>query len=301
MQNHTIILSRTAESVRDSLIINWNATYEYYEKMNVKQAYYLTMECLQGRALLNAIGNLELSGAYADALRKLEDVAAGQSSYSVKSRSNKAGNSINNDTTNTELSCIGGMESGPNMACSKSSSQNMANYLLHIEPRDESVEGKTLGLKQQYTLCSASLQDIIAHFERRSGKPVKWESFAVQTNDTCPALCVLELIRILMDWKVVPEALEKWRPFQELLPRHVEITRMIDEELIHAIVVEYGAEDLNLLRQKLKQMRIFYNIGLPESVLELLVKLESSAVDSIEEVEVSDEETESTDEEQSEQ
>jgi starch phosphorylase len=121
----------------------------------------------------------------------------------------------------------------------------------------------------------------------------------------------------------------EFRPFQELLPRHVEITRMIDEEvilerhgdfvsdqffssvmfsylpcviqLIHAIVVESGAEDLNLLRQKLKQMRIFYNIGLPESVLELLVKLESSVADSIEEVEVSDEETESTDEEQSEQ
>lgn len=37
----------TAESVRDMLIINWNATYEYYEKMNVKQAYYLSMEFLQ--------------------------------------------------------------------------------------------------------------------------------------------------------------------------------------------------------------------------------------------------------------
>lgn len=37
----------TAESVRDALIINWNATYEYYEKMNVKQAYYLSMEFLQ--------------------------------------------------------------------------------------------------------------------------------------------------------------------------------------------------------------------------------------------------------------
>lgn len=36
---------------------------------------------LQGRALLNAIGNLELSGAYPDALRKLEDVAAGQVRY----------------------------------------------------------------------------------------------------------------------------------------------------------------------------------------------------------------------------
>jgi starch phosphorylase len=70
-----------------------------------------------------------------------------------------------------------------------------------LDPGDESVEGKTLGLKQQYTLCSASLQDIIAHFERRSGKPVKWENFAVQMNDTRPTLCIPELIRILMDWK----------------------------------------------------------------------------------------------------
>ena len=37
----------TAESVRDMLIINWNATYDFYEKMNVKQAYYLSMEFLQ--------------------------------------------------------------------------------------------------------------------------------------------------------------------------------------------------------------------------------------------------------------
>ena len=36
-----------AQSVRDSLIINWNATYDHYEKMNVKQAYYLSMEFLQ--------------------------------------------------------------------------------------------------------------------------------------------------------------------------------------------------------------------------------------------------------------
>ena len=37
----------TAQSVRDALIINWNATYDYYEKLNVKQAYYLSMEFLQ--------------------------------------------------------------------------------------------------------------------------------------------------------------------------------------------------------------------------------------------------------------
>ncbi|KAI3965129.1 hypothetical protein MKW92_039516 [Papaver armeniacum] len=69
----------TAQSVRDELIANWNATYDCYEKTNMKQAYYLSMEFLQGRALLNAIGNLELSGEYAEALSKLghnlEDVA----------------------------------------------------------------------------------------------------------------------------------------------------------------------------------------------------------------------------------
>lgn len=37
----------TAQSVRDALIINWNATNDFYEKMNVKQAYYLSMEFLQ--------------------------------------------------------------------------------------------------------------------------------------------------------------------------------------------------------------------------------------------------------------
>ncbi|KAJ6670154.1 ALPHA-14 GLUCAN PHOSPHORYLASE L-2 ISOZYME CHLOROPLASTIC/AMYLOPLASTIC [Salix viminalis] len=61
----------TAQSVHDALIINWNSTYECYERLNAKQAYYLSMEFLQGRAMLNAIGNLELNGAYAEALSKL--------------------------------------------------------------------------------------------------------------------------------------------------------------------------------------------------------------------------------------
>ena len=67
------------------------------------------------------------------------------------------------------------------------------------------MEGKVLRLKQQYTLCSASLQDIIARFERRSGGYVNWEEFpekvAVQMNDTHPTLCIPELMRILMDLK----------------------------------------------------------------------------------------------------
>lgn len=49
----------------------WNDTYLHYDKVNPKQTYYLSMEYLQGRALTNAIGNLDVHDAYADALKKL--------------------------------------------------------------------------------------------------------------------------------------------------------------------------------------------------------------------------------------
>ncbi|XP_059648791.1 alpha-1,4 glucan phosphorylase L-2 isozyme, chloroplastic/amyloplastic-like isoform X2 [Cornus florida] len=420
----------TAESVRDMLIINWNATYDYYEKMNVKQAYYLSMEFLQGRALLNAIGNLELSGAYAEALRKLghnlEDVARqepdaalgngglgrlascfldslatlnypawgyglrykyglfkqhitkdGQEevaenwlemgnpweivrndvsypvkfygeivqgpdgkkewiggedimavAYDVPIPGYKTKTTINLRLWSTKVAPEGfdlhAFNAGEHAEAYESLKKaEKICYILY--PGDESIEGKTLRLKQQYTLCSASLQDIIARFERRSGELVNWDKFpekvAVQMNDTHPTLCIPELIRILMDvkglswteaWKitqrtvaytnhtVLPEALEKWslKLLQELLPRHVEIIKMIDEELIHTIISEYGTDDLDLLQQKLKQMRILDNVELPASAAELLVKSEENpVVDSVEEDESSDEALEPTDEE----
>ncbi|XP_043697160.1 alpha-1,4 glucan phosphorylase L isozyme, chloroplastic/amyloplastic-like, partial [Telopea speciosissima] len=194
---------------------------------------------------------------------------------------------------------------------------NQICYILY--PGDESVEGKILRLKQQYTLCSASLQDIIARFERRSGKSVNWDEFpekvAVQMNDTHPTLCIPELMRILIDikgmgWKeawnitrrtvaytnhtVLPEALEKWslELMQKLLPRHVEIIEMIDEELIHTIIAEYGIKDTDLLQKKLKEMRILDNFDFPASVLDLFASEESSATDFSEDVEVSVEEVE---------
>ncbi|KAF9598517.1 hypothetical protein IFM89_028049 [Coptis chinensis] len=61
----------TAESVRDRLVQQWNETYYHFHKMDPKQTYYLSMEYLQGRALTNAIGNLDIQDAYADALNKL--------------------------------------------------------------------------------------------------------------------------------------------------------------------------------------------------------------------------------------
>ncbi|XP_057738059.1 alpha-1,4 glucan phosphorylase L isozyme, chloroplastic/amyloplastic [Arachis stenosperma] len=394
----------TAQSVRDALIINWNATYDYYEKLNVKQAYYLSMEFLQGRALLNAIGNLELTGSYAEALSKLgyklEDVAGQEPDAALgngglgrlascfldslatlnypawgyglrykyglfKQRITKDGQEevaedwlemgnpweiVRNDVSypvkfygqvvsgsDGKKHWIGGEDilavahdvpipgyktkSTINLRLwsTKAASEEFDLYAFnagkHTEanealanaekicyilyPGDESIEGKTLRLKQQYTLCSASLQDIITRFERRSGATVNWEEFpekvAVQMNDTHPTLCIPELMRILIDIKdlswedawnitqrtvaytnhtVLPEALEKWSLdlMQKLLPRHVEIIEMIDHELIRTIITEYGTSDSKLLEKKLKEMRILDNVELPVEFADVLVK-----------------------------
>ncbi|KAI3813237.1 hypothetical protein L1987_17956 [Smallanthus sonchifolius] len=411
----------TAQSIRDSLIINWNATYDMYEKMNVKQAYYLSMEFLQGRALLNAIGNLELSGAYGEALRKLghklenvvsqePDAALGNGglgrlascfldslatlnypawgyglrykyglfkqlitkegqeevaenwlemgnpweiirndiSYPVKFYGKvvtgsdgkrrwiggedivavahdvpipgyKTKTTINLRLWSTKVPSVdfdlSAFNSGEHTkACESQANAEKICYILY--PGDDSLEGKTLRLKQQYTLCSASLQDIIKCFEKRSGENVLWKEFpekvAVQMNDTHPTLCIPELMRILIDlkgisWKeawditqrtvaytnhtVLPEALEKWsfELMQKLLPRHVEIIEMIDEELISGIVAEFGKSDPELLERKLNAMRILENVELPSSIADLFIKpKETSAIDTSEVSKVSD-------------
>ncbi|CAL0317173.1 unnamed protein product [Lupinus luteus] len=411
----------TAQSVRDALIINWNATYDYYEKLNVKQAYYLSMEFLQGRALLNAIGNLELTGPYAEALSKLgyrlEDVASQEPDAALgngglgrlascfldslatlnypawgyglrykyglfKQLITKDGQEevaedwlemgnpweiVRNDITypvkffgkvitgsDGKKHWIGGEDVSAvahdvpipgyktkttinlRLWSTKAASEEFDLYAFnsgrHTEayealanaekicyilyPGDDSIEGKVLRLKQQYTLCSASLQDIIARFKRRSGATVNWEEFpekvAVQMNDTHPTLCIPELLRILIDinglsWKdawnitqrtvaytnhtVLPEALEKWSLdlMQKLLPRHVEIIEMIDEELIRTIIAEYGTADSDLLEKKLKEMRILDNVELPSEFADVLIKSKEAVDIPSEELQTSEE------------
>ncbi|KAG6426222.1 hypothetical protein SASPL_110442 [Salvia splendens] len=392
----------TAQSVRDFLIINWNTTYDYYEKMNVKQAYYLSMEYLQGRALLNAVGNLELTGAYAEALQNLghalEDVAGQEPDaalgngglgrlascfldsiatlnypawgYGLRYRYGlfkqlitedgqeevaedwlEMGNPweiVRNDIsypvkfygeviegTEGKKEWVGGEDivavayDVPIPGYKTKTTINLRLWSTKVAAEVFDLAAFNAGdhpkayeamkrLKQQYTLCSASLQDIIARFERRSGDSVDWEKFpekvAVQMNDTHPTLCIPELIRVLVDVKglswieawnitkrtvvytnhtVLPEALEKWSLslLEELLPRHVEIIRMIDEELINTIIGEYGEEDLELLKEKLNEMRILDNIELPSAVIDSLVKSQESLVKNvIEEEEKEDEE-----------
>ncbi|MEX2569696.1 MAG: glycogen/starch/alpha-glucan phosphorylase [Gemmatimonadota bacterium] len=61
----------TAWSVRDRLAERWAATQRRYREEDVKRVYYLSMEFLMGRALGNALINLELSEAAQEALDPL--------------------------------------------------------------------------------------------------------------------------------------------------------------------------------------------------------------------------------------
>ena len=112
-----------------------------------------------------------------------------------------------------------------------------------LYPPDNYDEGKLLRLTQQYFLVSASLQSIINDYLAEHGSLHGFEDkVAIHINDTHPALCIPELMRILMDvysyswddaWRVVvktvsytnhtvlPEALECWRVdlFSMKLPR----------------------------------------------------------------------------------
>ena len=129
-------------------------------------------------------------------------------------------------------------------------SANAEIITKQLYPKDDYDEGKLLRLTQQYFLVSASLQSIISDYFAEHGSLADFENnISIHINDTHPALCIPELMRILMDiysyswddaWSIVvktvsytnhtvlPEALESWRVdlFSLKLPR---IFKIVDE------------------------------------------------------------------------
>lgn len=121
-----------------------------------------------------------------------------------------------------------------------------------LYPADNHPEGKSLRLRQQYFLVSASIQDIVHRHLRTFGTMDNFaEKVAVHLNDTHPTLAVPELMRILLDecgygwdeaWRIVTgavaytnhtvmkEALECWPEdlYRRLMPRIWQITKEID-------------------------------------------------------------------------
>ena len=124
-----------------------------------------------------------------------------------------------------------------------------------LYPNDSTWEGKRLRIKQQYVLSSASLQDMLRVYKSAHGTDLSHfaDYYAVQLNDTHPAMSIPELIRLLMaegmdfeqsfeiaqktfsytNHTVMGEALEKWPLdlLRSVVPEIVDIICRIDQKL----------------------------------------------------------------------
>jgi glycogen phosphorylase len=148
-------------------------------------------------------------------------------------------------------------------------SENITKVLY---PNDDVEVGKELRLKQQFFFASCSLQDMLNIHTLLGGTPATFhEKWAVQLNDTHPAVAVAELMRLLVDhhrlgwdeaWTItrrtfaytnhtlLPEALEKWTVglFGKLLPRHLEIVYEINRRFLDEVRERFPGDDARVTR-----------------------------------------------------
>ncbi len=154
----------------------------------------------------------------------------------------------------------------------KMASENITKVLY---PNDEVIQGKHLRLQQQFFFVSCSIQDMIrVHLLLGRKLDTFHEKWAVQINDTHPAIAIAELMRLLvdehvMDWDaawhvtqltfaytnhtLLPEALEKWQIdlFQNLLPRHLEIIYEINRRFLDEVRAKFPGDEARLARMSL--------------------------------------------------
>jgi starch phosphorylase len=148
-------------------------------------------------------------------------------------------------------------------------SENLSKVLY---PNDEPAQGKELRLEQQYFFVCCSLQDMLRILRVQKIPLEKFhEKFAVQLNDTHPAIAVAELMRLLVDehamdwdraWEVtratfaytnhtlLPEALERWSlpVFSKVLPRHLEIIYEINARFLDEARMRFFGDDARIAR-----------------------------------------------------
>lgn len=154
----------------------------------------------------------------------------------------------------------------------KNRSENISKVLY---PSDNTPLGKQLRLRQEYFFVSASLQDIIKHYDQRYNSYDAFPDFvALHLNDTHPALAVAELMRLFLDdkrlgWEkswdltrrttaftnhtILPEALEKWpvEMMEQQLPRHMQIIYEINRRFLDQAAVTLGGDEGALRRLSL--------------------------------------------------
>ncbi len=154
----------------------------------------------------------------------------------------------------------------------KVSSENISKILY---PNDEEIQGKQLRLEQQFFFVSCSMQHIVK-IQKSADRPLAdlHRSFAIQMNDTHPAIAVAEMMRLLVDenamewdaaWNVtthtlsytnhtlLPEALERWplSLFGSLLPRHLEIIDEINRRHLDAVRTKFPGDEERVRRLSL--------------------------------------------------
>lgn len=159
--------------------------------------------------------------------------------------------------------------------------RNLAENITRVlYPNDNLFEGKELRLKQEYFMCSATLQDIVRRFKATKKGELRTdfnyfpEKVALQLNDTHPALAIPELMRILMDieglsWEaawditvktcaytnhtVLPEALERWSVslMSSILPRHMQIIYEINFQHLQEVQKRWPNDNARLKRMSL--------------------------------------------------
>jgi starch phosphorylase len=151
-------------------------------------------------------------------------------------------------------------------------SENITKVLY---PNDESPQGKQLRLQQQYFFASCALQDMLRLYFQRSRNLAEFQrKFAVQLNDTHPAIAVAELMRLLVDeyqmgwdeaWDItqqtfgytnhtlLPEALERWSVplFGSLLPRHLAIIYEINYRFLQDVRRRFPNDEARAARLSL--------------------------------------------------
>ncbi|MBC8570461.1 glycogen/starch/alpha-glucan phosphorylase [Zongyangia hominis] len=152
------------------------------------------------------------------------------------------------------------------------------NITRVLYPNDSTDEGRSLRIKQEYFLSSASLQDIIRTHKENGRTMASFPTYnAIQLNDTHPVFSIPELTRILIDEEgvsfqnaldivrktfgytnhtIMAEALEKWdaKLVKEIVPRVYEIIERIDQQLRKDLAAagrgEEKIEEMAILRDK---------------------------------------------------
>jgi starch phosphorylase len=154
----------------------------------------------------------------------------------------------------------------------KTISENLSKVLY---PADTTLMGQELRLMQEYFFVSASLQDILARYNRvYDNLDDLPEKICIQLNDTHPSLAVPEMMRLLVDlydydwddaWSMtrrifnytnhtlLPEALETWpiSMLEQILPRHLEIIYEINYQFLQEVKIQFPGQPDILARLSL--------------------------------------------------